>query len=284
MTDILFVGNASYDQIHDNNGLIFNCIGGSAINSALAALISKRNKLAIFSHIGSDFIPELLKLSGIDIQYILSSHAPTNKFYINETKRGIKLLTHGYLNVELNRNDIKTKHLHASIRNGVDANGFFAKVDYQSASADIMLSSLDEKIDDLKINLSKIKFLFCNREEFTMLTNKYLPSFTQYPDLTIIVTHKEGVKLMNIEKEVFVKNIQIDLERVQSTIGAGDVFIGAFLDYFLNFKNLLRAVCYGLSVATVSTTNYGVNHILLKQYEINEFFHLILKLNERTIT
>jgi sugar/nucleoside kinase (ribokinase family) len=263
--------------------IIYNCIGGSAVISCLAALISKKNNLALYTSTGPDFIPELLRLCGIDTRYIQASCLPTNKFYIDESKKEITLLTHRYLDVEISRNDIKTRHMHTSFRRGVDAINFYSKVNFKSASADIMLSSIDENIDDLNQVLGKVRFLFCNRDEYNLLTKKYNFSIKQYPSLSVIVTQKEGATVYIREKSLFFKNLSISDNEVKSTIGAGDVFTGAFLDYVLTFSDIFRSVCYGLAVATLSITKYGINHILLRKDEVYEYYQEILRRNETWI-
>ena len=278
MIDILFVGNSSYDIIVCQ-GNTYNCIGGSAINSCFGAICYKSPRIAICTHIGVDFLIELLSFYQINIDAVEISNRPSNRFYINEDKKEIKLQTKTYLQVNNRLNYSFISHMHVSIRFGVNAEAFFSNNTAKSISVDVMQSSIANSVNILRKYIQYINFIFCNKDEYLTLVNNFEFDFSGHKNLTLIITDATGVEIIKSNEVVFIKNLPKNTIKVKNTVGAGDTFIGSFLSYYLTSGDLVTSGYLGLAAATLSVTDIGTIHILKKKQKLMEYFELIKQLN-----
>lgn len=260
---LVFCGNSSFDHITTFCG-VKTVIGGSAINSAISALLSSKKDISIISSIGNDFPQEFFEKLNINTQYIYKHDSETNIFEIDEIKNSVILKNRNYLQIIIPEN-MQTDCLHISCRRGVPFVDAIKKIKAEYYSLDVMYSSIEVLISELKDCLKKINFLFCNNDEFIIMGKRGL--LNMFPkNLIIFVTDKMGVCCRRgVEKKFY---STISEKDPVSTVGAGDTFLGGFLASF-NGDNFDEAIYQALAIASISIKDFGVVHLLDRNNEIN---------------
>lgn len=92
---LIFCGNSSIDHIITTTGTK-NIIGGSAVNSAIAAANQTDKNIAIISSVGSDFPVNILDDINIDTKYLCRLTTKSNSFVINEVNNNVTLVGNTY--------------------------------------------------------------------------------------------------------------------------------------------------------------------------------------------
>ncbi len=272
---LIFCGNSSIDRIVTKQSTV-NIIGGSACNSAIAAVLSGHKNISLISSIGQDFPIGEIENLGINTEYLQHHKEKSNTFIIDDENKRISMLNPTYLPIKIPDN-LRTEHLHVSCRKGVPFIEAMTKIKANHYSVDVMWSSLKDFSSDISSLLKKVDYLFCNDTEFLMMQQSGV--FDNLPqNLTIFTTDKTGV---SYRKGKSVRHIStIDINPVVSTVGAGDTFLGAFLSSF-NKNNLDDAVHKALSMASISIKDYGNLHLKDKKEEIIRTEETIRKMDER---
>lgn len=273
MNDVIFVGNSSINTITNSLGVTRGCIpGGSAIGSAIAASFFNGLRIGIYSCIGEDFSLTLLKGISIDMRHLYRSPYNSNRFIVKEKTKEIYLAGNSYLPIPKTKQKIRTKHLHVSCREGVTAEEFFKNIEYKTSSVDVMFSSVERKKNSIYYCLPLVDILFCNEQEYKKLThilNSELPR--KYANLIIFVTRAEkGLSIYYRKASLDIPTVSINKEKIISTTGAGDAFIGGFLGGCFKRNDVKEAIAYGLSIASVSIEDFGTYHILGRPQEIKD--------------
>lgn len=284
INDVIFVGNSSVNEITNSLGVVRKYLpGGSAIGSATAASFFNGLRIGIYSCIGDDFPLTFLEDTSIDTRYLCRSSHNSNRFVINEKTGEIYLVGNDYLPMPKIKQKIKTKHLHVSCREGVTPEEIFKNVEYETCSMDVMFSSIRKKRGSIRFCLPFLNVMFCNEQEYGKLNSILnLELVRKYSNLIIFVTRAErGLSIYFKEESLNVPTVPMEKEKIVSTTGAGDAYIGGFLGGCFKKNNVKEAIAYGLSIAGVSIEDFGVYHILRRHQEIENRHVLIMSEIER---
>lgn len=247
MIDICFVGNSSIDYISTKNGRC-RTYGGSAIYSSLSCKYGTDKAVAIISNVDLE-LQRFLQQKGIEVFGNINEEMTT--FEIDEengTCQGIKYCNNSF--VFSNKLDIN--HLHISFRKGVDFDSILnnPNINFKSLSIDVMIHSLNEMLPYILKYYDKIDYLFCNMKEYEILKD-YI---TKIPYK--IVTNEEKPVVVMTPKENFAFPVLAQNKIISST-GAGDTFIGGFLSSYIENQNLSEAVVCGIKNSFISLEQFG---------------------------
>lgn len=270
---LLFCGNSSIDHIITPTGTR-NVLGGSACNSAVAALLSGKKSISLLSSVGNDFPIDTLDRLGIDVSHTKIYDRCSNIFIMDEINNRISLFNPEYLPIKIPEY-LDVKHLHVSCRKGVPFQEAFQKINAETYSLDIMWSSVKDFLPELSDCLTKADFLFCNDDEYNILCKNNINNHFS-DNLNIFITDKTGV---TYQKGKYKRHFQtVKVSPIISTVGAGDTFLGGFLSYY-DGKNIDNAVYNGLAMASTSIQNFGNLHILNKASDIDLLREQIERMN-----
>lgn len=278
--DLLFIGNISFDKITNASGISKCVIGGGAFNSAYCASLVSDLKIKICSVVGSDFPLHIVKDKGIDITGIDIVEEQSNTFIINEEIGDIFFENDKLLKFTLNNLDDgkHVRHVHISCRKGISFPHLCLKnVKHSSSSIDVISSSLEDKIDEIKECLTSTDMLFLNNYEYEIL-NKCLRYKVEhaFPKVIIFVTQGEiGVLVKKYKNEISFPGINVKRNFVSAT-GAGDVFMGGFLGAYYSSRPFSEALAVGVSIATLSVQDFGVSHVIDKLPLLDEYFNRLI--------
>jgi adenosine kinase len=81
-------------------------------------------------------------------------------------------------------------------------------------------------------------------------------------DANKVVILKNGAEITSVVQELTSK------ERVISTVGAGDSFIGGFLSEFSKNKDLNACLINGMVLASISIEGVGVEHLMYRKQQV----------------
>ncbi|HSQ97260.1 MAG TPA: PfkB family carbohydrate kinase, partial [Rickettsiales bacterium] len=280
--DILYCGNLSCDSIVTVDGkMVERKFGGSALNSAITSRFAADDlKIAIYSAIGSDYDSEVFERYGINKKYIAYySGLPSLSFFIGEDFCKRKS---DYLEYQ-SAGDVATfvNHLHVSCRVGVpNPLNTIKSFKFKTFSIDLMKYAIDKKFSEIiEILDKKPLFVFCNQEEYNMLSEKLSSdSSLKFKDSMFVVTEKNYVKILKDGK--ILENIDqsvLPTPNIVSTVGAGDSFIGGFISEFAKRKNLVDCIINGIAIARTSVSDVGVEHVYSKKAMIAETKKILYK-------
>ncbi|MFC1612766.1 PfkB family carbohydrate kinase [Patescibacteria group bacterium] len=276
--DLLFVGNISFDKIKNNRNVSRCVIGGSAYICAYCANFVSDLSVKICSVIGRDFPLHIIQKKGINIDGICISKELSNIFIVNEKDRTIVFEDHP-LKFTL-QNIEHTQHVHISCRKGIiSPYKCLANIRYHSFSIDVMYSSLEENMPEIVKCMKLVDMLFLNNYEYAIL-NRCLGDKIEnvFPRILIFIT--QGEKGIIIKKElnsVYLSGIKIrDKEKIVSTTGAGDAFIGGFLGSYCYSASFIESLAIGVSVARLAVQEFGVSHIAKKKLNLENYFKELL--------
>ena len=255
MMDIVYCGNCSIDSIRRNEDTS-KSQGGSALNSSLISSFSSL-KIGIVSTIGNDFDSAVFK----DIIFLGDVvNQPSNHFIIDEDYDICQLNSNTYLPTP-QTNNIKTKHLHISFREGVDVEKILSSnMQYETLSIDVMKYSLESFLPLITKYKDRINLIFCNYQEYQMLQN-----IKELYSKLIITNEEKPVIYLGEQMQSF------DVPRVEfpikSTTGAGDSFIGGFLMEWVQGGEVERCVATGLAASRLCLQVVGNSMIDCNEFE-----------------
>ncbi len=275
---LIFCGNSSIDHIITTTGTK-NIIGGSAVNSAIAAANQTDKNIAIISSVGSDFPVNILDDINIDTKYLCRLTTKSNSFVINEVNNNVTLVGNTYLPINL-PDDVITDYLHVSCRKGVPFIDAINKIKARHYSLDVMWSSVKDFLPELTDYFKKADFLFCNDSEFKIMQRYGLMDIVP-KNLALFITDCNGVTYQKDSERKYFSTIKAN--KIVSTVGAGDTFLGSFLSSF-DGNNLNEAVYRALSMASLSIRDFGNIHLINKTEEINKVTKIIRNMDKCNAT
>ena len=246
MIDICFVGNSSVDHIVTKNGC-HKTFGGSAIYSSYSCRHISDVEIAIISNVNKKL---RIEVNNKDIN-VIGDNNPLVEFEIDEINGTCSAKKYYDNNFSVSET-VNINHLHISFRKGVDVDKILnnPKIQYNTLSIDVMIHSVKEYIPLVKKYLDKIDMLFCNMAEYSVIEDivKNIP-------IKIITNEDKPVIVMN-KKENLIYEVH-KAEKVISTTGAGDTFIGGFLGSYVKNKNLDLSISQGISNSFASIKKIG---------------------------
>lgn len=229
---------------------------------------------------------EELCLRGIDTSLVsIDQEHDSPIFQIGETSCAI-LTPNDHLEFgSLDDKEVYTKHLHICCRDSYSGNvKMLRNIVYRTFSIDTMSYVLNDELTFANFQNAlefKPEFVFCNAQEFEKLKEKLGEDFIERYQTTAIVTSSDKVSVVQHDNEPFdVIQANISSEKIKSTVGAGDVFQGAFLSQFIREKDIKECVIYGMSVASLSIQEVGVKHLEDKKETLKAMINKISKLNQ----
>lgn len=247
MIDICYVGNSSIDIINNKN-VTKKVFGGSAIYSALASRCITKKSIAIISNVNDEL---KLLLNNFDIQLIGNVLPEITMFNINEEKGTCDFIKKCKKNISINKS-IAIDNLHISFRKGVDIDSIInnPNVKFNNLSVDVMVHSINDFIPYLIKYNDRISTLFCNLKEF-----KLIRSIVQNIPKIIITNEDKPIILINNADNYFYKIKPI--EKVISSTGAGDSFIGGYIGAYSDGKNINECIKTGIKTSYNSLNCFG---------------------------
>lgn len=261
MIDICFVGNSSIDHIITKNGK-FKTFGGSALYTSFSCRYSSENRVAIISNVNDKLKKELEK-NKIEI---IGNVSPLVEFKINEIDGTCVAEKYYDSNISITEN-LNINHLHVSFRKGVNIDNILKnpKIKYNILSIDVMLHSVKEYIPYIIKYLEKIDILFCNMEEYSLIKD-----IVQKIPIKIITNEDKPVIVIKENENLIFKPRKAN--KIISTTGAGDTFIGGFLSDYVNNKNIHSAVIQGIYNSSVAIKKVGYlnSEDLLLKFDVKE--------------
>lgn len=231
--NLVFIGNISIDRFYSCNTL-----GGGAFYSASSALIANNydKKTAFYGSINHK--TDLFKFSPFFIGTKTEKENTRFDYSCSQNECDIINLN----SFSLRNLSFSTKHLHISIRKGID-DIELNKITYNTISVDITKSSVNNILNEIK-KIKRINLLFCNYEEYRLVsTLKNVEKF--------IVTNSYK-SVMVIDKEKIIYFIVPFLSNYYKSVGAGDSFIGGFLSDWSKNSELKECIISGVTCAHLS--------------------------------
>lgn len=270
MIDAVIIGNSAYDinTFLNRDGQKTKTVinkGGACLYSLIPASIYK--KIGVVTRIGTDFDKELFNKINIDLSGLKVIVGETTKFmhtYLDED--GQIRTFNPVVNEEclitvkdIPEHYLKAKYIHVST-NFPNTQLEIVKYLKQHSNAIISVDTHEAYANDPKVletfNLVDIAFI---DKEFTNL-------YDCKAKIKIFKLGKEGCKFVSSDKEFISSAPKCDY--VVDKTGAGDVVTGAFLSLkSLGYRDE-DALEQAVNLATLSITNYGVEHLLKEKIEL----------------
>lgn len=263
----VIVGNCAFDvnTFLNRDGMKEKVVtnkGGACLYSLIPASIF--NKIGVVTRIGNDFDEELINKLNIDTTGLVKVNGKSNRFI------------HTYLSLDgqertfeedinedcmIKIEDIPDEYLDASYihvcTNFPDIQLNTVKYLKEHSKALISIDTHEAYVDDPKVleafNLADIAFI---DKEFKVLHNCDAK-------VKIFKLGKDGCRYVSKDKDFTAKAPKCDF--VVDKTGAGDTVTGVFLalkSLGESDEDALNKACY---VATLSITDYGVEHLLDKE-------------------
>ena len=247
--DIVFVGNISIDKKVCVNGKYVEVIGVSAFNSYCATqLFQNLKNIKVYSNFDEHNILKDINLNQQKFKPNVFIINEKNSSCISEINSTIKL-----------GNAFSCEHLHISFRKGVDITSFLnGNVIYKSLSIDVMLYSVSEFIPLIEKYAERIDFLFCNKTEYEVIKNIQIKGLfiVTNEDKSIEVHHRNNTDYYYVTE---IKN------KIISTTGAGDSFIGGFISCYFYDHDLTSAINRGIQCAQFCLKTYTNSEFINKK-------------------
>ncbi|MDI6643729.1 MAG: carbohydrate kinase family protein [Methanobacteriaceae archaeon] len=245
----------------------FSSLGGSASNFCVA--LSRLNvKTGIMARIGDDELGkwalDKFKEEGVDIERLVSVEGSTGMTFIAvdpSGERSIYSFTGANKQFKVSDDDInyikKSKILHIS--------GIYCEVADEaskhsnqiSLNPGTLLSAYG--IDKLLNIIKRTKFLFLNKKELLLLTNKDLKDGAQIlldegVPIVIVTQGCDGASVFT--QEDIIHSSACDVKVVDTT-GAGDAFAAGFLAAYSKNKDILDCLEFANQVAAECVQKWG---------------------------
>lgn len=291
MVKLLVVGHITIDHIISPT-LDFISVGGPP---SYAGLMARRLGADVdaATKVGLDF-PEhytifLTRYINI-LEQAISQKKPTTRFQIQQygESRRLKLISRcediEEKQIQAKNYDIcilnpvvgeVSKRLTAAVRSAakylfLDPQGFLRRFDSQGF---VTLSDMDKAllrdVDVLKVDYEEMRSITGLDEPKQALNELHILG----PKAVILTSHSGHVTLSLGEK---IYRVPIPATDVRGeTTGAGDILAGAFAAFFSQNKDLLKAVCVGVSAATLAVRGVGISKIPARE-EVFELAEQIL--------
>ena len=291
MVKLLVVGHITIDHIISPT-LDLISVGGPP---SYAGLMARRLGADVdaATKVGLDF-PEhytifLTRYINI-LESAISQKKPTTRFQIQQygESRRLKLISKCE---DIEENQIQAKNYDICILNPVvgevskgvtaaarsaakyvfmDPQGFLRRFDSQGF---VTLSDMDKAllrdVDALKVDYEEMRSITRLDEPKQALNELHILG----PKVVILTSHS-GYVTLSLGEKVYRVPIPATDVRGEAT-GAGDILAGAFAASFSQNRDLLRAVCVGVSAATLAIRGVGISKIPARE-EVFELAEQIL--------
>ena len=279
---ILVIGTMAYDAIETPFGKTGKILGGCATYIGLAASLFKA-KCGIVSVIGDDFEQEhldLLKLRKLDLSGVETIKGEKTFFwsgkYLNDLNTRTTMETQ--LNVLTKFKPVVPDHFKdASIvlLGNLDPNLQLVVLNQLSRKPTLVvmdtmnfwIESYREKLDEV---IGKVDVISVNDEEARMITSTHslveaAKKLQQMGPKYVIIKKGEHGALLFHENQIFCAPA-LPLERVFDPTGAGDSFIGGFVGYLsqcknVSFEEMKTATIIGSAMASFTVQKFGTKSL-----------------------
>ena len=264
--------------------------GGAGIYSSIASSIFSRT--ALVAAIGYDFPVALLdkiEAKGIDIQSVTKLEYPTFHWSGEYKDDMAQAITHdtnfeinGHYDWEIAKEHRKTKTLLLCNNDPNIQKKVLRQMDAEIIAMDTMnlwigcerktLDNVVSEVDILFINDAEAQ-LYSNSENLDEASEKLL---RMGPEYVIIKKGKHGASLYTKNSVSHLSAFAV--KKFVDPTGAGDSFAGAAMGYLANLEtldkeNLIVAMNYGASVASITVEGFGTTTIMnLTKQEVVERF------------
>jgi len=277
MVELIAVGHISIDRIKTVDSRTKQLVGGAVLYFSLAAAISGV-QTGLVTRIGNDFPLSLLKKIGgvidtkgivkclgkstrFDILYENDFEAPSYESFRTNVGDDIRIqdIPNYYL-VECRMIHIcpmrpsqqmtfRDKARQLNLLVSMHTSEFFAEHERESVLQVI------KGVDIFFCNLKEAKLL--SQEEDEKVASRFLQN--QGIKAVIVTKGKRGALLCSKDS---IKDITTKRVKVVDPTGAGDVFAGGVVSYFLRSKKLVDACFYGNMLAAEKIKGYGPLRLL----------------------
>jgi sugar/nucleoside kinase (ribokinase family) len=278
-------GNLTLDEL-DRNGRSVVYPGGTALYSSLAAAYLGA-KVSVFSRVGRDYprnILSIIKDLGIDVSRIEKSEEPTTRFKISYHNDSRQLtLVHSGRRPEPTsiKGSLEAIHLGPVFQEvGPDTlslarrHAKFVSLDVQgllrTTGKDGLVHLARRKIDTLLLGCNLVK---ATEEEAQMIepskaifssAKKLVQKGAQF---VIITRGRSGSLMMNQHGMAF-HVPSVPEKRAVDLTGAGDIFVGSWLETFLSVGDALWAGALGSAFASLSARAIGISKFRIDRREL----------------
>lgn len=264
--DLVIIGDLAFDKIITGNQVKIT-IGGAAYNASIGAAAVSR-KVGVVSRVGGDFPIEQLERYGIDVRGvfiipdgktpIFSFQQHPDGFCSYREERGVASEVYPELFPKEYRN---AKYIHLASAPPQQHLIWLEALDKHInnktvVSVDTFESFVEKSPDLTQSALQKADLVFTNEKEFNML-RQFIKISLSVP--LVLKKGAYGAVYIDRKSVIVVRAPQVSLV---NTTGAGDVLAGVFLALRASGISVKKALHKAVATASLSVTNFGVDHIL----------------------
>jgi len=268
MKRVAVCGSVSYDIVH-RKGRVYESWGGIIFNILSLSLDNTLNIIPV-TYVGSDRLSALLKILPLNIstkKILISNGTNVNRLHIIDENNRIEFITPLSPQIELNHlkelSNVDFLHINPvmgkefSIQTLEDITKFFSckkMIDIHSMLLGIdkngkrYFRNLTAKEED--IIFSYFDIIQMNERESQIIMKGRFNSFNSFPYSKIILITKGAKGVLVNYKNI---TVEIGVERKEgNSIGAGDIFSGAFISMYLKTEDPFESAKFGAKIASQS--------------------------------
>lgn len=277
MIDLITVGHVSIDSVRTSESTKWESVGGGALYFSLAAAIGGI-KVGLVTRVASDFpLPFLTKLKGkVDTKGIVICDGKSTKFHIsysNDFRTANYELCQTNVGNEIKVDDVPQNYLlssrmiHICPMHPLQQIAFREKARQYNLLASIHTSEFraQNERESVLEAIKNTEIFFCNSNEAFLISqtrdeiaaSEFL--LNQGIKTVVITKGRKGVLLRSMSSMETIPSLEVE---VVDPTGAGDVFAGGVVSYFLKSGDLRKACLYGRRLATEKIKGVGPSRLL----------------------